>query len=320
MKIQTLLEAFPHVSRDKKYVAHGEHQFFTTEDEVRAWLDQHISGNKGPNAPSSKAPKNYTIHPDLTVDVKGNVDLGKLGLKYIPVQFGTVTGNFQCDNNPQLESLKGSPRIVLGRKFSCAYNRALTSLKDGPEQVAGLYNARLCSLTDLEGSPREIGGNFNLCDNMLTTLAGGPEKVGGDYAIYYNRLTSLEGSPHTIGGGFYCQKNKLTSLEGITPEIGGSIDCCTNKIVSFEGIHKMIRKMNGQINVGENYTLKSHIMGLFKLKDKGCVKIIAWGSNSNSDKPVDKMYRFLGQGHDGESLISIQGKLMDMGLDDYAEL
>ena len=40
-----------------------------------------------------------TINEDLTVDVEGDVNLSKKGLNFIPVQFGRVSGNFDCSDN-----------------------------------------------------------------------------------------------------------------------------------------------------------------------------------------------------------------------------
>ena len=53
----------------------------------------------------------YTINDDLTVDVAGHVDLDKMKLKYLPVQFGTVNGFFAVMEN-QLTSLKGCPHTA----------------------------------------------------------------------------------------------------------------------------------------------------------------------------------------------------------------
>ena len=36
--------------------------------------------------------KNYTIHSNLVVDVKGDVDLAAWNIEELPFQFGTVSG------------------------------------------------------------------------------------------------------------------------------------------------------------------------------------------------------------------------------------
>jgi hypothetical protein len=86
---------------------------------------------------------NYTIGDDLTIDIKGNVDLSYKNLEKFPsyVHFGRVGGNFYCSYN-QLVSLEGSPREV-GGSFYCSSNQ----------------------LVSLEGCPREVGGDFSCIDN-----------------------------------------------------------------------------------------------------------------------------------------------------------
>ena len=72
-----------------------------TEEEIKLWLD-------------SMEIKGYTINKDLTVDVSGNVNLSSQKITSLPVQFGKITGNFYCNNNNKLTSLKGSPIHVGG--------------------------------------------------------------------------------------------------------------------------------------------------------------------------------------------------------------
>ena len=66
--------------------------------------------------------KNYTINPDWTIDVKGNVDLDYKNLTEFPdyIKFNYVSGWFACADN-QLTSLKGCPTSVR-RSFWCRYN------------------------------------------------------------------------------------------------------------------------------------------------------------------------------------------------------
>ena len=104
----------------------------------------------------------YTVNPDGTVDVDGNVNLYNKGLDEIPLKFGYVSGYFDCGNN-KLTSLEGSPREV-GGYFDCRYNQ----------------------LTSLEGAPRKVGEGFYCGSNQLTSLLGGPEEVGG----YFNYLSN----------------------------------------------------------------------------------------------------------------------------------
>ena len=89
--------------------------------------------------------ENYTVNPDGSVDVDGDVNLSQKRLTKLPLKFGRITGNFVCSFN-QLTTLEGSPREV-GGHFVCSFNQ----------------------LTTLEGGPTEVGGDFNCSHNPLTS-------------------------------------------------------------------------------------------------------------------------------------------------------
>ena len=92
---------------------------------IRAWLEEHNI-------------KNYTINSKGEVDVNGDVNLINSGLTEFPsyIQFGTVKGNFFCNNN-NLTTLKGAPKEV-GGDFYCSVNE-LTSLEGAPKEVEGSF-------------------------------------------------------------------------------------------------------------------------------------------------------------------------------------
>jgi len=149
---------------------------------------------------------NYTVNPDRTVDVDGDVDLSDMGLDKLPLKFGYVSGDFYCGNN-ELTSLEGAPRKV-GGNFYC-FNNKLTSLEGSPEEVGGDFYCENNKLTSLVGAPEEVGGYFDCDDNKLTSLEGAPRKVGRSFDCSYNQLTSLIGAPEEISGNFYCNDNTL---------------------------------------------------------------------------------------------------------------
>lgn len=99
-----------------------------TKEAIANWLDM-------------RQIKNYTISNNLTVNVDGEVDISNCLLSTIPVQFGIVTGYFDCSHN-QLNSLKGAPHEVHST-FDCSYNW-LSSLDYLPKNVNNkiycLYN------------------------------------------------------------------------------------------------------------------------------------------------------------------------------------
>jgi hypothetical protein len=115
--------------------------------------------------------KNYTIHPDLTIDVDGNVDIGLIDSVKLPVRFGKVTGHFECDRMG-LESLHGCPSEV-GGDFYCYDN----------------------NLTSLEGCPRIVSGEFNFYGNKVKNFIGGPTEIHGPINFYKNNITSFVGFP-----------------------------------------------------------------------------------------------------------------------------
>ena len=92
----------------------------------------------------------YTINKDLTVDVRGGVNLYHLGLERIPLKFGKVDGVFHCSYN-QLTSLEGAPIKVNG-SFSCILNK-ITSLEGCPKKVNGDF---YCSNNKVEFTEEEI--------------------------------------------------------------------------------------------------------------------------------------------------------------------
>ena len=122
--------------------------------------------------------ENYTINPDGSIDVNGDVYLLDNELTELPLAFNKVTGYFDCGKN-KLTTLKGSPRWV-GRYFSCNNNQ----------------------LTSLEFSPDYVGGYFICDDNQLTSLEFGPDYVGDDFYCEGNYLTDNY-SDSEISGDFY---------------------------------------------------------------------------------------------------------------------
>jgi hypothetical protein len=107
----------------------------------------------------------YQINNGI-IDVDGNVNLIKKISKF-PVQFGNVSGNFNC------------------------YRNNLTTLEGAPTSVGGGFNCYDNQLTTLEGAPRSIGGDFICNDNQLTTLEGAPISVGDNFNCSYNNSLPL---------------------------------------------------------------------------------------------------------------------------------
>ena len=156
--------------------------------------------------------KNYTVNDKAEIDVDGDVNLMRKGLKEFPsfIQFGVVKGFFDCSYN-NLTSLKGSPKEVDG-DFDCGSNKLIT-LEGAPKEVSGSFDCCSNKLTSLEGSPREVKGFFDCSYNQLTSLKGSPKKVGGFFACGHNSLRDLKGSPNKVEGCFNCIKNTTKFTE-----------------------------------------------------------------------------------------------------------
>ena len=111
---------------------------------------------------------NYKINNGL-VDVNTHINLRYKKLTELPLNFGTINGNFDCNSN-ELTTLKGCPKIINGF-FSCSFNR-LTSLENGPSEVDGFYSATDNYLTDLVGLAKQINGDFYGDYNLIYTTKG----------------------------------------------------------------------------------------------------------------------------------------------------
>jgi hypothetical protein len=111
--------------------------------------------------------ENYTINPDGTVDVDGDVYLHDNRLSKLPIKFGRVSGYFDC-NFSRLTTLEGSPKWV-GSNFYCNNN----------------------NLTTLEGAPSYVGGSFNCMYNKLITLEGVPKSIGWSFQCGYNPVYNI---------------------------------------------------------------------------------------------------------------------------------
>ena len=134
---------------------------------------------------------NYTINPDGSIDVDGNIilsyDFERGELSKIPLKFAKVIGDFECDRN-QLTTLKGSPRSVVGN-FDCSGNQ----------------------LTSLEYCPESVGGDFDCHSNQLTSLEGLPE-ISGYLNCRHNKITDFKGVSEFFEGYFYCEGNPIEEI------------------------------------------------------------------------------------------------------------
>ncbi len=125
--------------------------------------------------------KGIKINPDLSIDVRGDVDLSDMNLQKLPLRFNRVTGSFWATNNI-LTSLDGSPQWV-GKDFF-VYNNNLSSLDGGAKVVMGEYSAQSNRLSSTNGFPLEVGSDFDISYNIGTkklTMDDIDVKIGGKF-------------------------------------------------------------------------------------------------------------------------------------------
>lgn len=214
------------------------HNILTNKDAIKAWLDKYQI-------------EKYTINEDMTVDVDGDVLLGRKGLKSIDVQFNHVHGKFWCHDN-ELTSLLGCPHIV-EEGFLCDSNQ-LTSLEYCPEIVKGLFCCSDNKITSLKYSPKQEKGYFDCSFNQLTSLEGCPNIINGEFICNDNQLTSLIHGPSIVHGHYECNNNQITFLNIAPKVVDGSFYCHNNPIEHVNDFSCIFTKdflHGGNINIIE---------------------------------------------------------------------
>lgn len=134
--------------------------------------------------------ENYVINDDLTVDVKGKVEIGNRSIIEIPIQFGIVQGYFSC------------------------YQNNLTSLRGSPIKVIEFFNCSENNLTSLKYCPEEVGHNFYFNGNKIQSLKDGPMLIGGIFSGAYNPIKNFNGLNTFIGRRF---EHEVDSLDESIP-------------------------------------------------------------------------------------------------------
>jgi len=129
--------------------------------------------------------ENFTINPDLTVDVDGDVYFGTHRWTEFPVKFGVIKGNFIC---------------AVGHLESCV---------NFPDEVEGECDITGQQLKSLKGFPSKVGtgvhgGGVDISFTPLTSMDGISEEINGDLVMTDTRISSLEGIA-----------DKITKLNGI---------------------------------------------------------------------------------------------------------
>lgn len=124
-------------------------------------------------------------------------------------------------------------------------------------------------------------------------------------------------SPLTVFGkklpnqkhNYVLQKKGFNSFEGIPEEVEGDFYLGGNKFESLEGIHKHIKRVYGEIFFN-NTPIKSHVLGLLKIKD--LFRVIL--DNQEVQNIINKHIR------NGRDVLACQNELIDAGFEDFAQL
>ena len=151
---------------------------------------------------------NYSLKQDkennFLVSVFGDVNISKMNLKEIPIQFDCVDGDFACFQN-ELTSLISSPRYV-GGTFNCERN-SLKSLIGSPITIKEHFIFQHNEVQSLLGCSKSVYGDFIGSYNKLKSLKDGPEWVDGDMLFWYNDIQSIEGFKTKFSGYLYHYNN-----------------------------------------------------------------------------------------------------------------
>ena len=179
----------------------------------------------------------YTINPDGSIDVDGNVNLSDNELTKLPLKFRNVSGYFSCEYN-QLTSLEGCPQSV-GRDFSCSGNK----------------------LTSLEGGPQSVGRDFRCSLNELTTLEGCPQSVGGDFYCRSNKLINFNGFPEDFEGNLYLDDNPLEEVYNLFRKVKcikwlNEFDVIQGDKVILDRLEEVYHQMG--MDIPDNIKLKNY--------------------------------------------------------------
>lgn len=164
------------------------------------------------------------IITDNEVNVNGDVKLR--GLSSIPIKFGTINGDFNCQ--------------------FCG----LVTFRNAPHTVTGSVIASSNKFTNLDNCPKNIGKNLILNGNKnLMNLHGCPDTINENLDLYGCNLSNIHGIAKNVGKDLMLGSNKLGNLGHFPDNVGGNLDITNNYILNIDSI---INKVNGDINSDGN--------------------------------------------------------------------
>lgn len=222
-----------------------------------------------------KTTNKYIVNCDDNVAVSRDARRGMSQLTNGMFKWGTIKGDFDCQDCTKLTSLEGAPEYVSG-EFSCRSCEKLFSLEGAPSKVGGGFYCSNCyNLASLEGAPEKVGGDFwcTWCKKILN-LEGAPKYVGRNFwCSDCTSLKSLKGAPSKIEDDFYCPGCRIKNLEGAPTIVKGDFVCFENpELESLEGAPKNV---GGDFRCAECPKLKS-TKGIGRVRGEISVRVPEW--------------------------------------------
>jgi hypothetical protein len=221
--------------------------------------------------------KNYTINPDDSIDVDGDVDL----------RGSRFWDHFRSSN-------------ILTRYRSTELqtnNWTLDRLPFYFGKVSGTFDCRYNNLTSLEGCPKEVGGDFYISDNLLTSLVGCPNEVrrflGGD-----NLFSDLTGCPQVVNGDFNVSNNKnLVSLKGGPKEVKCYYSFSGSGLLDPSGFENRLMSQIDDFSKQRSITFKDtpfcNVLNIFLSKNFGLNCECRDLNNCNHPKDNEYIYQMI---------------------------
>jgi hypothetical protein len=172
----------------------------------------------------------------------------------------------------------------------------------------------------------EVVLNVSLDYSELVDLTNAPKKVIGKFDISYTNVQSLVGSPREVGS-YYASSLMLTSLKGISPIIHGDAYLNENRLTSLEGIHRHIKVLGSDGGDTARLDLSRNPI---KRGGLGLLLINGFFRTHYRNSPVPEITDFgnaiaiineyTEHNYGRKALVECQERLLDAGLDAYAEL
>lgn len=176
-----------------------------------------------------------------SVDVHGSVDLSNCKLKYLPVQFSTISGDFDISNN------------------------CLTNLDNLPQYIKGIsnYENNLYSRSGdiMRWLDKNNVDNYQLVESRRY---GFVVNVDGDVSLRHLNLKLIQVKFNTIKGNFDCSHCNLLSLQGAPDIVHKNFNCSHNKLTNFKSLN--IPKVHGNLYLQGNYSL-GHYQNISSYED-----------------------------------------------------